>query len=169
MTSAMDLETQACEKLARSRAGLRQHMLARRAPQRSVARPADGHVGPFTAGLALLRQMPLTRIVTDTVGSWWTHHPLRLAASVAAEGVGAIARPLAQRHALLLVLGATLAGGLLVRSRPWRWIVKPALFAGLLPQLATRLVARLPPSSWVSVVDSLTQPRRADSPTWPAP
>ena len=104
MTSAMDLETQACEKLAQSRARLRQHMLARRAPQRSVA---------------------------ETVGSWWTHHPLRLAASVAAEGVGAIARPLAQRHALLLVLGATLAGGLLVRSRPWRWIVKPALFAGL--------------------------------------
>ena len=142
MTSAMDLETQACEKLAQSRARLRQHMLARRAPQRSVA---------------------------ETVGSWWTHHPLRLAASVAAEGVGAIARPLAQRHALLLVLGATLAGGLLVRSRPWRWIVKPALFAGLLPQLATRLVARLPPSSWVSVVDSLTQPRRADPPTRPAP
>ena len=42
-------------------------------------------------------------------------------------------------------LGAVLIGGVLVWSRPWRWIFQPAVVASLLPYLLNSLSARAPP------------------------
>jgi hypothetical protein len=56
-------------------------------------------------------------------------------------------------------------------SRPWRWILTPALFAGLVPQLFSKAMALVPPRSWMAVLGSLVQEqtRSATAPTTPPP
>ena len=98
--------------------------------------------------------MPTVRLVIDTLRGWWVQHPLHAVALVAGEASNAVAKPLAQRHPLGIVLAAALIGAALAWSRPWRWILKPALFAGLLPQLVSRVVTTLPIESWVNVLNS---------------
>ena len=150
----------ACARLAVSRELLRQSMAAR-TPARLQPSQAGTH-RPTAQWLNSLKSMPAASIVLETLGSWWAHHPLRLAGVVAAEALGAVARPMAQRNPLGLIIGAALLGGVFVWTRPWRWIIKPALFAGLAPQLIARLVSHLPPSSWMGVFESLTRPRRSN-------
>ena len=55
---------------------------------------------------------------------------------------------------LCFVLVAAAVGALLVWSRPWRWALRPALLAGLAPQFASRVVAKLPIESWMTLLDS---------------
>jgi hypothetical protein len=86
-------------------------------------------------GFEDLRSLPGARLVIEAIGLWWNRHPLRATSLLAAEAAKAVVAPLAQRHPLLLVAGALVAGGLLARSRPWRWGFGSALFAGMLPQL----------------------------------
>jgi hypothetical protein len=50
---------------------------------------------------------------------------------------------------LALVLGAWVA-----HSRPWRWLVKPALWAALLPQITT-LLAGAPMGNWAELLAAL--------------
>jgi hypothetical protein len=59
-----------------------------------------------------------------------------------------------------------LLGALLAWSRPWRWILRPALLASLLPQLFQGTMARVPVQSWLTALTSLAQERR--SPDHPA-
>jgi hypothetical protein len=92
--------------------------------------------------------------VAESVEAWWANHPLRPVAGVAAEASDAVIQPLAERHPLALVGIAALAGASLVWSRPWRWALRSALFAGLLPQLASRVVSSLPIESWINVLSS---------------
>jgi hypothetical protein len=58
-----------------------------------------------------------------------------------------------------LVLGALVLGGMLAWSRPWRWILKPALFAGLMAQLSAKLMAQVPLQSWMSLLTAFAQGR----------
>jgi hypothetical protein len=82
--------------------------------------------------------------VAGLVRHWWSGHPLRAAAGMAA-GVATLAlRPLAARHPWGLVAGAVVLGGLLAWTRPWRWPLKSALWAGLLPQLMLALLKATP-------------------------
>jgi hypothetical protein len=92
--------------------------------------------------------------VAESVKAWWANHPLRPVASVAVEASDAVIQPLAERHPLALVGVAALAGASLVWSRPWRWALRSALFAGLVPQLAGRVVSSLPIESWINVLSS---------------
>jgi hypothetical protein len=92
--------------------------------------------------------------VVESVEAWWANHPLRPVAGVAVEASDAVIQPLAKRHPLALVGVAALAGASLVWSRPWRWALRSALFAGLLPQLASRVVSSLPIESWINMVSS---------------
>lgn len=68
-----------------------------------------------------------------------------MAGVIAATTADAVLEPVAQRHPWRLVLGAAALGGLLAWSRPWRWVVVPALFAGLVPQLLSAAL-RAPPA-----------------------
>lgn len=153
MTSA------ALERVGLSRARLRRAMQPPPAPTPTHARMP----GPFDAWLQRLRALPLIAEMTDSVAAWWAQHPLRPVSQVAGEASNAVVRPLAQRHPLLLVLAAGLLGAGLAWSRPWRWMVRSALFAGLVPQFAARVVARLPLDSWLAMLSTTPAATRPDT------
>ncbi len=62
-------------------------------------------------------------------------HPMQKALNTAAVTAELVLQPIAQAHPYRLVLGAALAGALLVRTRPWRCLSASALMASLVPQL----------------------------------
>jgi hypothetical protein len=122
-----DFEPSPVERLARSREQLR-HALA------GTSAMAD-EPGPRPAWWHELRALPGTGILADAVQQWWARHPLRATTLVAVNAAQAVVQPLARSHPLTLVTGAFVVGALLAWRRPWGWILKPALFAGLVPQL----------------------------------
>ena len=95
--------------------------------------------------------------VLDALKDWWAAHPLHVAGVVAADAAKTLIGPVAQRHPIALVAGALLLGGALVWAKPWRGILKPALLAGLLPQLLSKAMAVVPVESWLAVLSSLTR------------
>ncbi|MBC7956464.1 MAG: hypothetical protein H7Y33_11425 [Cytophagales bacterium] len=97
-------------------------------------------------------------VLRDALRDWWAKHPMRVTTLVAAEAAKVVMRPLARRHPIALVMGALVLGGLIVWARPWRGLLKPALLAGMLPQLVSKIVAQLPVESWLAVLSSLTEP-----------
>ena len=107
-------------------------------------------------------ELPGIESVAHSVGAWWSHHPLRPMAQIANEASTAAIRPLAERSPYALVLTAGAIGMALVWSRPWRWIFRSAILAGLVPRLATRIVSRLPIESWISMVSAAL--RRSSGP-----
>jgi hypothetical protein len=148
------------DRLALSRERLRQAMSELSAPQGEAENRGAG--GRVLAWLDGLKSIPGAGIAIDAVRGWWRHNPLRIAGMAGADAAHTIVEPMARRNPLTLVLGAFLLGGLLAWGRPWRWIVKPALFAGLLPPLIYKAMTHVPVESWISVFASLAQqPRRA--------
>ena len=93
-----------------------------------------------------------------------TKTPLHIAGMFAKDAVEAAVQPLAQRNPLGLVLGAALAGGVLVWSRPWRWLLTPALLATVLPQLAARAFNHGAPVPWLKLLTSLVKPQKTPAP-----
>lgn len=85
--------------------------------------------------------------------------PLHLAGIVAKDAIDAAVQPLAQRNPIGMVLGAALAGGMLMWSRPWRWLFTPALLATLLPQLASKAFSNRAQVPWFKLLSSLTRSR----------
>lgn len=141
--------TAALARLEASRARLRLAM--RPAP---AAVPIDGQKTTRRSWLQGWRELPVVGLVLDALHGWWSLNPLRPVVLVAAEASTAVARPLAQRHPIALMLVAGTVGAALAWARPWRWAVRSALFAGLAPQLASRLVAKLPIESWLTLVSA---------------
>ena len=141
MTVAADLS----ERLALSRERMRQ-ALQGRAPGRGASAEEAGAAarGGSVPWLDSLKSLPLAGIVIDALSGWWAQHPLRIAVVVGAGAAKALAQPIAERNPLGLVVGAAVLGAVVVWSRPWRWLLKPALFAGLAPQLLQQALARLP-------------------------
>jgi hypothetical protein len=134
------------QRLELSRARLRHAMLP------PPALPGDEHITGALAWLERIKQQPAIAILIDTLQGWWSRHPLRAAVHVASEAGNAVAKPIAQHNPIALVALACVAGAVLAWSRPWRWALKPALFAGLMPQLVSRVVANLPLESWLAVL-----------------
>ena len=118
----------------------------------ALPNPATG-TAPL-AWLESLKHQPAVAIVIETLQSWWSRHPLRAVAQVASEATNAVARPIARHNPVSLVVCAGVVGAVLAWSRPWRWALKPALFAGLMPQLISRVITQLPLESWLAVLGS---------------
>lgn len=100
---------------------------------------------PGVSWLGSLADIPGAGALIAAATRWWAQHRLRLVGKAISDTAKAVVQPLAQRHPLALVLGALLLGGLLAWSRPWRWFLTPALFAGLLPRLLATLLEPQPP------------------------
>ncbi len=140
------------QRLALTRARL---ALALRAP---AAPSAPAGAGAAAASLLdSLQAIPGGAIVLDILKTWWAQHPLRVTTAVLADAAQALLRPMARRHPLGLVAAAFVIGGLLAWKRPWRWIVTPALVAGLLPQLLSKLVAQVSQRNWLDVLNALAK------------
>jgi|APDOM4702015248_1054824.scaffolds.fasta_scaffold95284_3 hypothetical protein len=102
-----------------------------------AAQQAAHAAAPWWEKIAAL---PGAAIVIEAAQQWWARHPLRANILLAFSATQAVVQPIAQRHPVALVAAAFVFGGLLAWYRPLGWLLKPALFAGLLPQL---LVASL--------------------------
>lgn len=70
-------------------------------------------------------------------------YPLQKVLNTAAITADLVLQPIARAHPYRLVIGAALAGALLVRTRPWRWLPVPALLAALVPQLVNAVSDQL--------------------------
>lgn len=68
--------------------------------------------------------------------------------------VAALLQQVVKRHPLLSATAAMLAGALVARARPWRWVLKPELWAALLPTLMSSL-AGAPIGTWADIAASL--------------
>jgi hypothetical protein len=141
----------ACDRLAASRERMRQAMQAA-----GAAEAARRHAAaPAWEWLQSLESIPGVGVVIKAARTWWAQHPLRIASVAAGQAAQAVLQPLAQRHPLGLVMGAALLGGLVVLTRPWRWMFRPALFAGLLPQLFRSVSAQVSTQTWAAVLAGL--------------
>jgi hypothetical protein len=179
------------QRLHQSRDELRQALLnpigkhaADSSPCNTQGAGSNGH-GPSPAPLAgnadhsacsqALQASPALSSVATALHTWWSHHPMRASGWVAAEAAAALVKPLAQRHPVALVVGAFGVGALLVWSKPWSWSIKPAVFASLVPPLASwtssasSAVSAVPIAPWMSVLNSLVNSNRTTAPASPDP
>ena len=108
----------------------------------STAPSAWASFASFAASPSLAPLWPLAQSV---LSGWWARQPAHQMAQLAQALLQAWVRPLAARHPLALMGGAMLAGAVLMAARPWRWLPRRALLAGLLPLLWRELARRQPP------------------------
>lgn len=159
-------------RLALSRERLRDAMLPppRRAHHGAPGESMEGLASFASHLLDRVKALPIAAVLIDAIESWWAQHPLRTAASVAAEASRKLAEPIAERNPMMLLLGAFLFGAVVVLTRPWRWMLRPVLFAGLIPALATRAIRELSVDSlvdmfaWYSAPPSRANAARTDPP-----
>lgn len=116
---------------------------------RPVRKPVQG-LGWAEGLINAAKSIPVVDVAIDVVRRWWANHPLRSATLVARETVSAVAAPIAQRSPITLVVGALLAGAILSKIKPWRWLPRSLMFAGLIPQLSSRLIASVPLDAWLN-------------------
>lgn len=138
----------AVARVEASRARLRGAMMP---PQALCNREPDTGL---LAWLERLKGQPSIAVIIDALQSWWLRHPMRPLVQVASEATNAVVKPIAQHNPVALVVAAGLLGVVFAWSRPWRWALKPAMFAGLMPQLVSRVISNLPLESWLAVFTS---------------
>jgi hypothetical protein len=143
-------------RLADSRRQLRDAMMHIAHPPALAAGTATGAASRAAASvLGALRSLPGASGLWSTVESWWAAHPLRGAAYLTGQASRAMLKPIARKHPLKLVLGASLFGALIVALRPWRWLLRSAVLAGLIPQIARIAVRQVPLTAWLRMFKGL--------------
>ena len=134
-------ELTAGERLTRSRERM-SYWLADEEREGHPRRRANGeanaeHAEPISVG----------GIVGEVIGEWWAEHPLHASASLALAASRTAIVPLVRRHPAAVLGGATVVGAVLVWARPWRWLFRPAIIAGVASQLTARAITRMATSS----------------------
>ncbi|MEP7303588.1 MAG: hypothetical protein ABI699_18890 [Caldimonas sp.] len=156
-------EPSAAARIAASRVRLRGALLAIARPPVKPSLLDDIGVGNFLSPLLdRLKALPGAALVIDTLERWWAEHPLHTAGIVAGEASRQFVAPFARRNPYALIFGSVVVGALFMLSRPWRWIFRPALFVGLLPQLASQALKRMPVGTWVRMLATLTAKHPVD-------
>lgn len=155
------------QRLQQSRERMRRYLL----PAERTPKTGDGAEAGLTDRIwdkfGDLRNHPLIGAVIDAAENWWSHHPLRTVADIGSTAVRELAGPLVRRHPVACVAGALVVGALLVRVRPWRWVLKPALFAGLTTQVVSRLLSDAPMEFVLNALMKLRPQAGAQAPVPP--
>jgi hypothetical protein len=126
---------------------------------RMAGATADGDTS--APWLVTLKSLSLIGVLFAALDSWWAQHPLRVAMNIASDTAKAVAQPMARENPLGLMLGVVVLGAAIVWSRPWRWLLRPALFAGLVPQLVSKVAAAVPLQSLMEAfAATLSMPRK---------
>ncbi len=153
----------AVTRLEMSRQRLRRHLIELN------GHPDEPDAGPPRPNALLdsLRSIPLVGMVLDTVSSWWKQHPLRVVATLVVASAASAARPVTQRHPTVTLFAALAIGALVMWARPWRFVLlRRAIYAGLLPQLVSKVIGFIPTDGWMKVADSmLNRGKAATAPT----
>jgi hypothetical protein len=154
----------AVARLEQSRAALRAGLLTLRNDPVGAHAGTDGS-GANDASLAAFKSIPLLGPLIDSLAAWWSGHPLRVISGVLAQSTAAAAKPMTRQHPWALLLAAVAAGALLAWTRPWRlaW-VRRAVYAGLLPQVASGLLARVQTEQWLDLLGAFMQRTAAKPP-----
>jgi hypothetical protein len=157
----------AAQRLAESRERLRRHLTQgdgrHEARRRTAAARADG---TSPSGIDLLRAMPVLGVIIDAVSAWWSNHPLRPAATLADSVVRDAVAPLTRKHPITVLIGAFIVGCTIAWLKPWRFLGKSTLFAGLFSQIISRAVTQMP---WESMLGAFTSFARAHTSDAPEP
>ena len=155
-------EPTAAERLEASRARLRTALMAIAHPPPKPSLLDDLGIGSFGSQiLEKLKSLPGAALVLESIEHWWAEHPLHAAGALAEEASRRYMGPIARRNPIAVVVGSAVFGALLIASRPWRWLVRPALFIGLVPQIAAHALKRLPLDSWLQMLSTLSGKRAA--------
>jgi hypothetical protein len=149
------------ERLTRSRTNMTQWL----GDDAQARNTAERHGGP---GLGLARWLkglskhPLAALTIDALADRWAQHPLHTSVQLAETAANETIAPLVRRHPALVLGSAAVAGALLVRARPWRWLLRPALLGGVVSQVAAQLLRHVAASpSHADAAPSYTTARPA--------
>ncbi|HEY0819725.1 MAG TPA: hypothetical protein VGD46_13160 [Rhizobacter sp.] len=149
MSDELDARLSAVERLTLSRQRLRVALHELAPPDEATGEPKEPSV-LMTALMAI----PGVQTLVESVRGWWAQHPLHLATLVAGSTARSAMRPIAGRNPFGLVLAAAAVGGLLYWIKPWRGLLRPALLAGIVPHLVSRIMAQVPVESWMEAVST---------------
>lgn len=160
------------ERLALSRARIRGFLVeADGGRRRRKATVGDASSLPgIDLLMAKLHEHPMAAAVMDAVSNWWKSHPVHAFGVIAGSALRDAAGPLVRRHPVAMVGAAVLAGAVLMRMRPWRLVIKSALFAGLASQVVSRVIAAVPIDTVIGTLMKFAGGRReAPSEATPPP
>jgi len=152
----------AAERLEASRVRLRGALMQIAHPPTKPSLLDEIGLGSFGSQiLDRLKALPGAAIVIESLQHWWAEHPLHTAGVLAEEASRRFVAPIARKNPYAVVVGGVVLGALFAVSRPWRWLLRPALFVGLVPQIATQALKHMPIESWLQMLSTLTAKRNS--------
>ena len=101
------------------------------------------HAGGGAASSQDERPNPVAAIAIEVLTEWWRSHPLQATANLAGAAARQAIVPLVRRYPAAVLGAAAVAGALLVRTRAWRWVLRPAVVVGVASQIAARIMSRM--------------------------
>jgi hypothetical protein len=132
-------ELSAQERLARSRASMTRWLAEDEQARTATERNGGSSLSNW---LQRLRGHPIGALALDALSQRWSRHPLRTSARIAEAAARETLVPLVRRHPVAVLVASAVAGALLLRARPWRWLRRSALLVGVVSQIAAVLLAR---------------------------
>ncbi len=124
--------TPAVLRITRSRIALQQALRKDDDQQETFPSTNNRSDGGLLAGLRQLKGQPGAHLLLRSVKQMWEKNPWHVLGQSAVEAAGIVLTPVAKRSPVALVAGAFAIGAAVYFARPWRFVTKNSLLAGLL-------------------------------------